>query len=77
MTPGTLNLTLTQGDGYSNVLTLQDALGNALDQSAYTWRPGDSGWSTEINLGDTPATLVRAIERLRYGLEAARAEGEE
>jgi hypothetical protein len=38
MTPGTLNMELTTGDGYSHIITFQDSAGAALDQSAYTWR---------------------------------------
>lgn len=38
MTPGTLNIELTAGDGYSHVITFQDSAGAALSQAAYTWR---------------------------------------
>lgn len=74
MTPGTLNLAFTQGDGYSNVLTLRDALGNAFDQSAVTWRP--DAWTTELTLGDMPSDLIHSIERLKYGVTNLRAEQE-
>jgi hypothetical protein len=38
MTPGTLNIELTAGDGYSHIITFQDFAGAALSQAAYTWR---------------------------------------
>lgn len=38
MTPALLNLQLVAGDGYSLPISCVDSDGDALDQSAYTWR---------------------------------------
>jgi len=37
MTPGTLNIEAVAGDGYRNVITFKDALGEIIDVSGYTF----------------------------------------
>lgn len=68
MTPGTLNLALTAGDGYSHVLTFTDSAGAPLSQSAYTWRAQirvkhDSATATDF-------TVVVAAEKVTLSLTA-------
>jgi len=61
MTPATLNLEFTAGDGYVLTLTFQDSDGNALDVSAYTHRAQirarySSTDCTAFAIDDTSAT---------------------
>jgi hypothetical protein len=60
MTPGTLNLSVVAGDGYSHTLTFTDADGVAQDQSAYTFRAQvrEATWAetaADFGIDDTDA----------------------
>ena len=80
MTPGTLNLSVVAGDGYSHTISFVDADGDAIDVSAYKHRAQirthhSAATATDITIDDTAAaagsihlTLTAAQTRaLRIG----------
>ena len=43
--------------------------------SQIDWRPGEAGFTTEVQLGDMPATLAAGLDRVKHGISNLISEG--